>query len=86
VAKFSPTNAPKRSRTTGQSRISKCHNTTQSEKKVKTMLLPIFIFLMILFPVLLPAGITAVDAIKRAYRRNRPAILAPRGFAVPAAA
>jgi hypothetical protein len=50
------------------------------------MLLPAIIFLMILFPVLLPAGITAVDAIKRAYRQNRPAILAPRGFAVPAAA
>lgn len=54
------------------------------------MLLPIFIFLMILFPVLLPAGITAVDAIKRAYRQNRPTVhlpnLAPRGFAVPAAA
>jgi hypothetical protein len=46
------------------------------------MLLPAFIFLMILFPVLLPAGITAVDAIRRAYRRN----LAPRPFAVPAAA
>ena len=34
------------------------------------MLLPALIFLMILFPVLLPAGITAVDAIKRAYRRT----------------
>ncbi len=32
------------------------------------MLLPAIIFLMILFPVLLPAGITAVDAITRAYR------------------
>jgi hypothetical protein len=49
------------------------------------MLLPAIIFLMILFPVLLPAGITAVDAIKRAYRRNQPAAL-PRRFAVPAAA
>jgi hypothetical protein len=45
------------------------------------MLLPTIIFLMILFPVLLPAGITAIDAIKRAYRRNRPASLAPRRFA-----
>jgi hypothetical protein len=50
------------------------------------MFIPVLIFLMILSPVLLPAGITAVDAIKRAYRRNRPAILAPRGFAIPAAA
>jgi hypothetical protein len=50
------------------------------------MLLPAIIFLMILFPVLLPAGITAIDAVKRAYQQNRPAILAPRGFAVPAAA
>ena len=50
------------------------------------MLLPAIIFLMILFPVLLPATVTAVDAIKRAYQQNRPAILAPRGFAVPAAA
>jgi hypothetical protein len=46
------------------------------------MLLPALIFLMILFPVLLPATITAVDAIKRAYRRN----LAPRRLAVAAAA
>ena len=46
------------------------------------MLLPALIILMILFPVLLPAGITAVDAITRAYRRN----MAPRRFAVPAAA
>jgi hypothetical protein len=45
------------------------------------MLLPVLIFLMILFPVLLPAGITAADAIMRAYRRNRAARLA-----VPAAA
>jgi hypothetical protein len=50
------------------------------------MLLPVIIFLMILFPVLLPAGITAVDAIARAYRRNQPTGLAPRRFAVPAAA
>ena len=54
------------------------------------MLLPAIIFLMILFPVLLPAGITAVDAIARAYRRNRMAgglqTSAPRRFAVPAAA
>ncbi|HXY64012.1 MAG TPA: hypothetical protein VEI45_06615 [Mycobacterium sp.] len=50
------------------------------------MLLPAIIFLMILFPVLLPAGITAVDAIARTYRRNWPAGLAPRPFAVPAAA
>ena len=50
------------------------------------MLLPAIIFLMILFPVLLPAGITAVDAIAWAYRRNQPAGLASRPFAVPAAA
>jgi hypothetical protein len=56
--------------------------TTQPNQKGKIMLLPALIFLMILFPVLLPAGITAVDAIKRAYRRN----LAPRRFAVPATA
>ena len=49
------------------------------------MLVPALIFLMILFPVLLPAGITAVDAIARAYRRNQPAAR-PRRFAVPAAA
>jgi hypothetical protein len=49
------------------------------------MLLPVIIFLMILFPVLLPAGITAVDAIARAYRRNQPAGLASRRL-VPAAA
>ena len=54
------------------------------------MLLPAFIFLMILFPVLLPAGITAVDAIAKAYRRNRTSghlqNLVPRRFAAPAAA
>jgi hypothetical protein len=54
------------------------------------MLVPAIIFLMILFPVLLPASLTAVDAIARAYRRNRtPGYsqnLAPRRFAVPAAA
>jgi len=54
------------------------------------MLVPAFIFLMILSPALLPAGITAADAIMRAYRRNRAAghlqNLAPRRFAVPAAA
>ena len=46
------------------------------------MLLPAIIFLMILFPILLPAAITVVDAITRAYRGN----MAPRRFAVPAAA
>lgn len=46
------------------------------------MLLPALIFLLILFPVLLPAGITAVDAVTRAYRRNG----TPRRLAVPAAA
>ena len=46
------------------------------------MFVPALIFLMILFPVLLPAAITAVDAIKRAYRRNR----AARRFPVPAVA
>lgn len=46
------------------------------------MLLPALIFLLILFPVLMPAGITAVDAIMRTYRRNLPA----RRFAVPATA
>ena len=45
------------------------------------MFVPVLIILMILSPVLLPAGITAVDAIKRAYRRN----MAPRRFAVAAA-
>ena len=54
------------------------------------MLLPAIIFLMILFPVLLPASITAVDAVMRAYRPNRmagqPRILASRRLAVPAAA
>jgi hypothetical protein len=55
------------------------------------MLLPALIFLIILFPVLLPAGITAVDAITRAYRRNRGADhlqnpAPPRRSAVPAAA
>jgi PAS domain-containing protein len=51
-------------------------------ERFRARYLPALIFLMILFPVLLPA----VDAIKRAYQQNRPAILAPRGFAVPAAA
>jgi hypothetical protein len=54
------------------------------------MLLPLFIFLMILFPVLLPATITAVHAVSRAYRADRttalPRSFAPRSFAVPAAA
>jgi len=49
------------------------------------MLLPALIFLMILFPVLLPAAITAADAIRKAYRRNRTGGH-PRRFAVPAAA
>lgn len=46
------------------------------------MFIPVLIFLMILSPVLLPAAITAVDAIMRAYRRN----LAPRRLTVAAAA
>ena len=54
------------------------------------MLLPAIIFLMILFPVLLPAGITAIDTIARTYRRTQAAgysrTLAPRRFAVAAAA
>ena len=54
------------------------------------MFIPVFIFLMILSPVLLPAAITAVDAIKRAYLRPQTAgfarTLAPRRLAVPAAA
>ena len=53
------------------------------------MLLPLFIFVMILFPVLLPAAITAVHAVSRAYRADRttalPRSFAPRSF-VPAAA
>jgi hypothetical protein len=54
------------------------------------MLLPVIIFLMILFPVLLPATITAVDAVVRTYRRDGtagyPRSLASRRLAVPAAA
>jgi hypothetical protein len=54
------------------------------------MLLPAIIFLMILFPVLLPAGITAVHAIARTYRRTQATgyswTLAPPRFAVAAAA
>lgn len=46
------------------------------------MFIPVLIFLMILSPVLLPAAITAVDALKRAYQRN----MAPRRLAVAAAA
>jgi hypothetical protein len=53
------------------------------------MLLPVIIFLMILSPVLLPAAITAVDAVRRAIRRARtaryPRSLASRRLAVPAA-
>jgi hypothetical protein len=53
------------------------------------MLLPIIIFLMVLFPVLLPAAITAVHAVRRTnrpgYAVGRPRSLAPRR-AVPAAA
>jgi hypothetical protein len=56
----------------------------------KTMLLPVIIFLMILFPVLLPATITAVDAVARTYRKDRtashPRSLASRRLLVPAAA
>jgi hypothetical protein len=54
------------------------------------MLLPIIIFLMILLPVLLPATITAVDAVARTYRKDRtashPRSLASRRLLVPAAA
>jgi hypothetical protein len=54
------------------------------------MLLPAIIFLLILFPVLLPATITAVDAIMRSYRSAKtasyPRSLAPRRLAVPAMA
>jgi hypothetical protein len=54
------------------------------------MLLPAIIFLMILFPVLLPAGITAVDAITQAYRRIQtagyPRSSASRRLVVPATA
>ena len=54
------------------------------------MFLPIFIFLMIFSPVLIPAAITAVHAIKRTnrpgYLAGHPQALASRGFAVPAAA
>ena len=51
------------------------------------MLLPVFIFLMILSPVLLPASITAVDAISRAFRRTQnagdPSSLASRRATQP---
>jgi hypothetical protein len=54
------------------------------------MLLPVVIFLMILFPVLLPATITAVHALKQTYRptgtAGYPRSLASRRLAVPAAA
>jgi hypothetical protein len=54
------------------------------------MLLPIIIFLMILSPVLLPATITAVDAVRRTIRpaetAGYPWSLASRRLAVPAAA
>ena len=41
-------------------------------------MLPLIIFLMILFPVLIPAAITAVHAMQRAYRPATTAGLAPR--------
>jgi hypothetical protein len=53
------------------------------------MLVPFLIFLMILSPVLIPAAVTAADAVSR-NRRNRiaghPRSVASRRFAVPAAA
>jgi hypothetical protein len=54
------------------------------------MLVPFLIFLMILSPVLVPAAVTAADAVRRAKRRKRmaghPRSVAARRFAVPAAA
>ena len=54
------------------------------------MLLPVFIFLMILSPVLLPASIAAFDAITRAFGRTQnagyPRSLASRRLAAPAVA
>jgi hypothetical protein len=54
------------------------------------MFMPIFIFLMIFSPVIIPAVITAVHAIKRtnqpSYLAGHPQALASRGFAVPSAA
>jgi hypothetical protein len=54
------------------------------------MLLPMIIFLMVLFPVLLPAAITGVHAVRRTnrpgYAAGRPRSLAARRLAVPAAA
>jgi hypothetical protein len=54
------------------------------------MLVPFLIFLMILSPVLIPAAVTAADAVSRANRRNRtaghPRSVASRRFDVPAAA
>jgi hypothetical protein len=62
-----------------------------SQRKVgNVMLVPFLIFLMILSPVLIPAAVTAADAVSRANRRNRvaghPRSVASRRFAVPAAA
>jgi hypothetical protein len=51
------------------------------------MLVPFMIFLMILSPVLIPAAVTAVDAVSRRNRTaGHPRSVAARRFAVPAAA
>jgi hypothetical protein len=54
------------------------------------MLLPVFIFLMILSPVLIPAVGTAIHAVKQTNRpvgtAGYPRILASRRLAIPAAA
>jgi hypothetical protein len=58
--------------------------------QVKIMLVPLFIFLMILSPVLIPAAVTVVDAMQGNRRpagaAGHPRSLASRRFAVPAAA
>jgi hypothetical protein len=56
----------------------------RKEKKVKAMLIPVLIFLMILSPVLIPTAVTIVNVMQG---NHRPAGAAPRRFfAVPAAA
>jgi hypothetical protein len=54
------------------------------------MLVPIMNFLMILSPVLIPTGVTIVDAMKKNHRpagvAGHPRSLASGRFAVPAAA
>jgi hypothetical protein len=64
------TNKAQRSWTTGRSRISKSHNTSKSRNQGETIMLPFIIFLMILTPVLIPAAVTAADAMKRFARQG----------------